>query len=67
MVFVGNQTEFQWIYRVKTKNETIKVVKQWYSNIFDLRARHKLVVFMCYNTGKNKSQEIKEFFKSVGV
>jgi hypothetical protein len=56
------------IYGIKTKDETIKVVKQWYSDIADLRARHKLarVVVMRDNAGENKSQEIQEFFESVG-
>jgi hypothetical protein len=54
--------------KIKTKDETIKVVKQWsYSNIADLRVRHKLVVVMHNNAGENESQEIKEFLKSLGV
>ncbi len=41
---VGRQPDrIWWIYGIKTKDETIKVVKQWYSYIADLRARHKLV------------------------
>ena len=67
VVLVDNQTGYRWIYGIKTKDETIKVVKQWYSDIADLRARHKLVVVMCDNACENKSQEIQEFFESVGV
>ncbi len=67
VVFVDNQTGYLWIYGIKTKDETIKVVKQWYSDIAYLRARHKLVVVMRDNTGEYKSQEIQEFFESVGV
>ena len=52
---------------MKTKDEMIKVVKQWYSDIADLRAKHKLVIVMLDNAGENKSTEIKEFFASVGV
>jgi hypothetical protein len=36
-------------------------------DIANLRARHKLVVVMRDNASENKSQEIKEFFESVGV
>ncbi len=59
---LDNQTGYRWIYGIKTKDETIKIVKQWYSNIADLRARQKLVVVMRDNAGENKSQEIPEFF-----
>ncbi len=52
---------------MKTKDEMILVVKRWYSYIADLRARHKLVVFVRDNAGENKSKDIKEFFESVGV
>jgi hypothetical protein len=64
---VDNQTGYRWIYGIKTKDETIKVLKEWYSYIADLRARHKLVVVMRDNASANKSQEIQEFFESVGV
>jgi hypothetical protein len=52
VVLVENQTGFRWIYGIKTKDESIKVVKQWYSNIADLRTRHKLVVVMRDNAAK---------------
>jgi hypothetical protein len=67
VVLADNQTGYEWIYGIKTKGETIKVMKKWYSYIADLRARHKLVVVMLNNAGENKSQEIQEFFESVGV
>ena len=43
------------------------IVVLWYSDIADLRQKHKLVVVMCDNAGENKSQEIIEFFESMGV
>ncbi len=60
-------TKLLCIYGIKTKDETIKVVKQWYSYITDLCARHKLMVVMRDKAGESKSQEIQEFFESVGV
>ncbi len=51
VVLVDNQTGYWWIYDTKTKAETIKVVKQWYSYIAYLCARHKLVVVMLDNAG----------------
>jgi hypothetical protein len=32
--------------RNETKDEMRKVIKQWYSDIADLHARHELLVFM---------------------
>jgi len=49
------------------KSDMLKVVKKWYSDIADLWQKHKLVVVMRDNAGENKSQEIIEFFESVGV
>ncbi len=45
----------------------LKVVKKWFSDIADLRQKHKLVIVMRDNPGENKSQEIIDFFESVGV
>ena len=44
---------------------TLKVVKKWYSDIADLRQKHKLIIVMRDNAGENKSQEIIDFFESV--
>ena len=52
---------------MKTKDEMINVVKQWYINIANLRAKHKLVVFVRDNAGENKSRDINDFFEYVGV
>jgi hypothetical protein len=41
---------------MKTKDKMIKVVRQWYSNVADLQAKHKLVVFVRDNAGENKSR-----------
>ncbi len=45
----------------------LKVVKKWYSDIADIRLKHKLAVFMLDNAGENKSQDIIDFFESDGV
>ena len=46
---------------MKKKSYLITVVKQWYSDIAELRQKHTLVVVMCDNAG-----EANEFFESVG-
>ncbi len=57
-------SEYQWAYGLKTKDELIDAVKQWYAEIADLREKYQLlVVIMMRNfAGENMSHEIQEFF-----
>ncbi len=58
VVLVDDQVAgYQWVYGMKTKDEMIKVVKQWYSNIADLRAKPKLVVKINPETSKISSNQ----------
>jgi hypothetical protein len=52
---------------MKLKREMLKVVKKWYSDIAVLKQKHKLLVVMRDNAGENKSQEIVDFFESMGI
>jgi hypothetical protein len=52
---------------MKPQIEMLNVVKKWYSDIANLRLKHKLVVVMRDNAGENKSQAVIDFFESVGV
>jgi hypothetical protein len=52
---------------MKLKSKMLNGVKKWYSDIGDLRLKHKFVVIMRDNAGENKSQAIIIFFESVGV
>ncbi len=54
---------------MKTKDQMINVVKRWYSDIADLRTKHRLVVVVHNNhdASENKSQEVKEFLESKGI
>ena len=52
VVIVDNHSGYRWIYGMKTKDKKLKVVKQWYSDIADLRAKHKLVIVMRDNAGE---------------
>jgi hypothetical protein len=49
---------------MQLKSDTLKVVKKWLSDIADLRQKHASmsVIVMRDNAGKNKSQEIIDFF-----
>jgi hypothetical protein len=67
VVFVEKCTGYIWIYGMKTKDQMINVVMRWYSDIDNLRAKHRLVVVVRDNASENKSQEVKEFFESKGI
>ena len=67
LVLVDAATGYRWIYGMKTKDDALKVVKRWSSDIADLRAKHKLVVFMRDNAGEYKSEEIMQFLDSKGI
>ncbi len=51
----------------EVKSNILKIVKKWYSDIAILRQKHKLLVVMRDNAGENKSQEVVDFFESMGV
>ena len=61
MVIVDCHTGHRWLYGMKTRDDVLQVVKQWYSDIANLRQKLTLVVAMRDNAGENKSQEIMEF------
>ncbi len=46
---------------IKTKDELIDAVKQWYAAIADLRITYQLLVVMRDFADENMSQEIQEF------
>ncbi len=46
IVFVDAATRFRWIYGMKTKDDAIKALMTWYSDIADLRTKYKLVALM---------------------
>ena len=67
VVFVDCNSGYRWLYGMKLKSDMLGVVKKWYSDIADLRLKHKLTVVMRDNAGEHKSQAIVDFFESVGV
>jgi hypothetical protein len=52
---------------MKTKDDMLKAIKKWYSDIADIRQKHDLVFVMRDNAGENKSHEIMEFIQSTGA
>jgi hypothetical protein len=49
---------------LKTKDDLLKAVKKWYSEIAELRELHNACVVIRGNAGENKSREVIEFFES---
>ena len=45
----------------------LKLFKKWYSDIPDLRQKHKLDVILRDNAGENKSHEIIDLIRSKGL
>ncbi len=58
-VFTDDCSDYRWAYGLKTKDELIDVVKQWYAEIADLREKYQLLVVMRDFAGKNMCHEIQ--------
>ena len=54
IVFVDAATGYRWIYEMKKNGDPIKVLRKRYSDIADLRTKHKLVVSMQDNASEKK-------------
>jgi hypothetical protein len=67
VVFADCNSGYRWVYGMKLKSDMLKNVKKWFSDIADLRQKHRLVIVVRANAGENRSQEIIDFFESVGV
>jgi hypothetical protein len=66
-VFVDAAAGYGWIYGLKSKNGVIKALREWYSDIADLRTKHKLVVLMLDHASEYKSEEMMQFLESRGI
>ena len=69
IVFVDAATGYRWIYGLKSKDDEIKALGKWYSDITDLRTKHKLVVLtrMQDNASEYKSEEMMQFLEEFAV
>ncbi len=57
----------RWLYGLKTKDDILKAVKKWYSDIVELSEKHTLLVVMRDNAGENKSKQIVDSLESHGI
>jgi hypothetical protein len=69
LIITDECTGYRWLYGLKTKDDVLKAVKKWYSDIAGLRETHTLLVVMRDNAGRpgNKSKKIVEFLESHGI
>ena len=51
-VFVDAATGYRWLYGMKTKDDAIKALRTWYSDIADQQTKHKLKVLMRDNASE---------------
>ncbi len=63
LIITDDCTGYRWLYGLKTKDDVLKAVKKWYSDIADLRETHTLLVVMRDNAGRNKFKEIVAFLE----
>jgi hypothetical protein len=54
VVIVDCNSGYRWLYGMKTKDDMLKVIKKWYSDISDILEKHDLVVVMRDNAGEKK-------------
>ncbi len=66
-VLTDDCSEYRWAYGLKTKDQIIDAVKQWYAEIADLRGKYQLLVVMRDFAGENMFHEIQEFFTNKGI
>ena len=67
IVFVDAATGYRWLYGLKTKDDAIKALMTWYSDIADLRTKYKLVVLIRDNASEYESEEMMQFLESKGI
>jgi hypothetical protein len=65
ITFVDAATGYLWTYGLKSKDDVIKALRKWYSDIADLHTKHKLVALMQDNASEHKLQSISHFYMSV--
>jgi hypothetical protein len=64
---VDSNSDFKWVYGLKTKDEVDQTMKKWYSDIAKEREKYPLLGVMRDNAGENKSKSLTEFFENHGV
>ncbi len=67
MVLVDNFTGYQWIYGMGTKDEMLKVARQWYSYIVNKPDISWLHLFMIMPANINRLASKNSLLISMGV
>ena len=66
-LWVDGASGFKWLNGLKTKDEALGAAKRWIAETAQLREKHTLFVVMRDNAGENKSKEISDYFRLMGV
>ena len=61
IIFVDAETGYRWLYGMKTKDDAIKILRAWYSDIADLQTKHKLVVLKQEHASEYKNEGTMQF------
>jgi transposase InsO family protein len=67
LIITDDCTGYRWLYGLKTKDDILKAIKKWHSDIAELRETHTVIMVMRDNAGENKSKEIVDFLESPGI
>jgi hypothetical protein len=65
LVITDDCSGYRWLFGLKTKEDLLKAVQKWYSDIAQLRELHNVCVVI--HAGENKSHEVIEFFESKSI
>jgi hypothetical protein len=57
----------RWQYAMKTKDETLDMVKRWFAEIADARIHYPVMMVVRDNSRENTSKDFNDFFTSLGV
>jgi hypothetical protein len=58
LIITDDCTGYRWLYGLKTKDDILKAIKKWHSDIAELRETHTVIMVMRDNAGENKSLSI---------
>jgi hypothetical protein len=67
LLLVDKATRFRWVYGMKTKDETFKVIRKWWADIARIRARHPIRSLMRDNANENHSTDLLKFCEERGI
>jgi hypothetical protein len=59
LIITDDCTGYRWLYGLKTKDDILKAVKKWYSDVAELHETHTLLVVMKDNAGDSWREHVQ--------